>query len=218
MKQGDPALYGRAGEELLFLRSHNIPTLIIPGISSALAGPLFANIPVTQRGAAESLIVCTGVGRGGRSVSLPGYARGRTLVVLMGVARLQAVLQTLLCDGKDEGREGERYPPCLPVAIVERASMPDQRVVCSTLRNIVSALESSGEQRPPGLLVIGWAVLSLWGSGDMTVLDGGSNDEHDLQRTERWLDGKQWRISEGLDPLWSLFQVCATLNSVWFAN
>ena len=141
-------------------------------------------------------------------MSLPGYVRGRTLVVLMGVARLHAMVQALIGKHeKDEGRDEDRYPPYLPVAVIERASMPDQRVICSTLENVVLALESTGEQRPPGLLVVGWAVLSLWGVGDMTVLDGSPDEECDLRRIERWLDGKQWRISEGLDPLWNIFQV-----------
>lgn len=83
LKQGDPALYGRVGEELLFLRSHGVDILIVPGISSALAAPLLAQIPVTQRGAADSLAVCTGVGRGGAKGRIPGYERGRTLVLLM---------------------------------------------------------------------------------------------------------------------------------------
>ncbi|THH11069.1 hypothetical protein EW145_g887, partial [Phellinidium pouzarii] len=60
LKQGDPALYGRVGEELLFLHAHGIHALVIPGISSALAAPLLAHIPVTQRGAADSLVICTG--------------------------------------------------------------------------------------------------------------------------------------------------------------
>ncbi|KIO15563.1 hypothetical protein M407DRAFT_210630, partial [Tulasnella calospora MUT 4182] len=98
LKQGDPFLYGRGGEEVLFFRAHGFEPLVIPGVSSALAGPLLAGIPVTQRGVAESLTVCTGVGRKGRDVDLPGYERSRTLVILMGVRtrrRIQGELRIL---------------------------------------------------------------------------------------------------------------------------
>ena len=77
--------------------------------------------------------------------------------MLMGNARLGSIVGSLL----DEGG----YPAYIPAAIVERASMPDQRVLTSRLDTLVDALESLGEQRPPGLLVVGWAVLSLYGMG-----------------------------------------------------
>ena len=96
LKQGDPMLYGRAGEEILYFRQFGFEAIVIPGISSAFAAPLLANIPVTQRGVAESLVICTGVGRKGKDVRLPGYERSRTLVVLMGVARLPQMLEALL--------------------------------------------------------------------------------------------------------------------------
>ena len=204
LKQGDPALYGRVGEELLFLRAHGIPALIIPGISSALAAPLLANIPVTQRGAADSLAVCTGVGRGGARGRLPGYERSRTSVILMGVARLQSMVEMLL----EGDAKNVPYPSYVPVAIIERASMLDQRVITARLSDIVEALDSSGEQRPPGLLVIGWSVLSLFGEGDMTVLDEkDDNKALDTIRVDKWLEGRRWRVVEGLDPLWDMFNV-----------
>ena len=200
LKQGDPSVYGRAGEEVLYFRSHGFEPVVIPGVSSVLAGPTFAGIPVTQRGAAESMIVCTGVGRQGKEVKLPGYDRGRTLVLLMGVARLPQILQTLL-DADVPRRNGAAYPANTPIALIERASMPDQRVIFSTLSSIAQALESAGEQRPPGMLVIGWSVLSLWATGDVTVLDDGA-EAKDEERVARWLGGKGWRITEGLEAGW----------------
>ncbi|KAG6873078.1 hypothetical protein C0992_009127, partial [Termitomyces sp. T32_za158] len=175
LKQGDPVVYGRAGEEVLYFRSHGFEPVVIPGVSSALAAPTFAGIPVTQRGVAESFMVCTGVGRKGKDVQLPGYERARTLVILMGVARLPAVIQALTEDQEQGGgrRDGKAYPPHTPIAIIERASMPDQRVISSTLRDIVRAMDSIGEQRPPGMIIIGWGVLALWGEGDVGVLDEG---------------------------------------------
>lgn len=219
LKQGDPALYGRVGEEVLFLRKHGVRTLVIPGISSALAAPLLAGIPVTQRGAADSLVVCTGVGRGGKSGSAaPPYKRARTVVLLMGNARLASVIESLL--------EEVGYPPWLPAAIVERASMPDQRVLTTRLDSIVEALDSLGEQRPPGLLVVGWAVFSLSGEGNLDVLgDEGDGAKESLEekekqlaakdeeRVNRWIGDQRWMVVEGADLLWEMFDDLGSLQA-----
>lgn len=195
-------VYGRAGEEVLYFRLHGIEPVVIPGVSSALAAPIFAGIPVTQRGVAESFAVCTGVGRQGKEVRLPGYERGRTLVIMMGVARLTQVIGALLePTSSTTKRDGPVYPGYLPIALIERGSMPDQRVVSSTLQNIVAAHESVGEQRPPGMFVVGWAVLALWGEGDVGVLEEGA-DGNDEERVKKWLGDERWRVKEGLDVDW----------------
>ncbi|KAI6135998.1 uroporphyrin-III C-methyltransferase [Pisolithus sp. B1] len=215
LKQGDPIVYGRAGEEVLYFRSHGFEPLVVPGVSSALAAPTFAGIPVTQRGVAETFIVCTGVGRQGKEVHLPGYERSRTLLILMGVARLSEVVGALLrCspldtasipedDSKREGRrEGKPYPPNTPIAIIERGSMPDQRVLVSTLADVCTALESLGAQRPPGMIVVGWAVLALQGHGDVRVLEEGEGS--DEERVKRWLGGRRWNVTEGISEEWAV--------------
>lgn len=203
LKQGDPFVYGRGGEEVLAFRKAGLQCTVVPGISSALAGPLMVGLPVTQRGAADSLVLCTGVGRGGKQVRLPGYERGRTLVVLMGVARLEALVQ-VLTSAEGEGRVGKAYPRHLPIALVERASSPDQRLVASTLEDIAAALEMTGEQRPPGMMMIGWSVLALQGGeeGNVDVLadagaegEGEEDEEKDRKRVEKWLDREAVRSS-----------------------
>lgn len=216
LKQGDPFVYGRGGEEVLAFRRAGIECTVVPGISSSIAAPAMLGIPVTQRGAADSLVLCTGVGKGGKKVKLPGYDRGRTLIVLMGVARLRAVVATLTaghpqtCGATEEesigDREGPVFPPYTPIAIIERASSSDQRMVASTLEGIVEALEGCGEQRPPGMMVIGWSVLSLEGDGDVSVQDDalaiGSMEElekRDRERVSNWLKGRRWIVREGLD-------------------
>ncbi|KAI0334018.1 uroporphyrin-III C-methyltransferase [Cubamyces sp. BRFM 1775] len=203
LKQGDPTVYGRAGEEVIYFRAHGFEPVVVPGVTSALAGPIFAGIPVTQRGAAESFIVCTGVGRQGKEVKLPGYERGRTVVILMGVARLPQVLDALQSQLPEaaQRRDGPAYPASIPIAIIERASMPDQRVISSTLKDIAAALESVGEQRPPGMIVIGWSVLSLWDKGDMSILEDQA-EQRDGDRLRKWLGEKSWRITEGLNAEW----------------
>ena len=171
--------------------------------------------------------MCTGVGRGGRGVQLPEYERGRTLVILMGVARLQRVVDALLGVSSLTGpapasmsnisassttttTTTTRYPPYLPVAIIERASMPDQRVTSGTLSTIVQALDAGGPQRPPGMIVVGWSVLGLWadGAAGAGVLDEGEGDEgarkeRDEQRVKEWLGGDGWKVKEGLDEAWA---------------
>ncbi|KAG8219238.1 uroporphyrin-III C-methyltransferase [Butyriboletus roseoflavus] len=214
LKQGDPIVYARAGEELAYFRAHGYAPLVLPGLSSALAAPACAGIPVTHRGVAESFIVCTGVGRQGKAVSLPGYDRARTVLVLMGIARLSEVVRALVATEHGGRRDGPGYPTCIPIAIVERGSMPDQRVLVSTLEDVESALASVAEQRPPGMIVIGWAVLAFGrkdgegGDAGEGVLEDVEVDEEeqvrrDRRRIERWLGGRKWDVWEGLDAGWA---------------
>lgn len=225
LKQGDPFVYGRGGEEVLAFRRAGIECTVVPGISSALAAPLMLGVPVTQRGAADSLVLCTGVGRGGKQVDLPGYQRGRSLIVLMGVARLKEVVRVLTtgyrcADRESPGRDGAPYPPHLPIALIERASSSDQRLIASTLTGIVAAVERCGEQRPPGMIMIGWAVMALEGqNGNVDVLedvedleeehDGSSDkreaaqDQRDIERVTRWLGDTGYVRREGLDDVYA---------------
>lgn len=199
LKQGDPFVYGRGGEEVLHFREHGYECTVVPGVSSALAGPLMMGIPVTQRGVADTFVMCTGVGRAGASVQLPGYVKSRTLAILMGVARIESVLEVLL--GPDgPARDGAAFPPHLPIAIVERASSPDQRVLLSTLENVAEAIASL-DQRPPGMILVGWAAMCLEGKGRVDVLDG--VDEHQI--IKGWLQGQRWKTREGLPEDWAWF-------------
>ncbi|WFD34836.1 uroporphyrinogen-III C-methyltransferase [Malassezia cuniculi] len=205
LKQGDPFVYGRGGEELLACKNAGIPCTVLPGISSALAGPLMFDVPVTQRGASDSLALCTGVGRGGSRVSLYGYERGRTLLILMGVARLRAVVETLVTPDVDAAaRSGAPYPPYMPIAVIERASSSDQRMIASTLDRIVEVIEERlpDGPRPPSMLIVGWTLLSLAGErAGNGVLDDASSEnvaQLDQERVRRWLGNDGYRITEGL--------------------
>lgn len=196
LKQGDPFVYGRGGEEVLYFRENGFESTVIPGVTSAIAGPEMVGIPVTQRGVAEGLVLCTGVGRAGKAVALPGYIKPRTLLVLMGVARIGNIVATLT-NLEGTGRDGDAYPAHLPIAVIERASSPDQRVIVSTLANIEEAVKSV-EERPPGMMVIGWSVLALEGKGRVDVLD--RSDEQEIVNT--WMGNDRWRIREGLEEGW----------------
>jgi uroporphyrin-III C-methyltransferase len=140
-------MYGCFGK-VLYFHAHGYDPLIMPGVSSALAGPTVAGVPVTQHGIAE-LLVCTGIGQGGKDIKLPPYVHGQTVLVLMGVARLAQMVRAFIGvegEGEDEGKGGLEYPAPTPIAIIERASMPDQCVIELTLRHVGQVMESVGEQ------------------------------------------------------------------------
>jgi uroporphyrin-III C-methyltransferase len=133
----------------------------------------------------------------------------------MGVARLSQIITALVDPSNSQNRrDGAAFPPHTPIAIIERASMPDQRVITSTLKDIVKALDSNGEQRPPGTMVIGWSVLALSGNGDVTVLDD-HDKELDEERVSRWLGGSDaagWKVQEGLDRVWESLEGMEEIN------
>lgn len=151
IKQGDPYIYGRGGEEYDFFRAHGYVPSVLPGITSALSAPLFAAIPATHRGVADQVLICTGTGRKGAPLDPPEFVASRTMVLLMSLHRLSALVDSLVAKG---------YPPGLPVAVLERASCPDQRVIRTSLQHVCAAVEEEGS-RPPGLLIVGNACKVL---------------------------------------------------------
>lgn len=148
LKQGDPYLYGRGAEEVAFFREHGYEAIVLPGITSSLSAPLFAQIPATHRSVSDQILICTGTGRKGAAPNPPAYLSNQTVVFLMALHRLQD-LTTSLTEHKTSP-----YPPSTPCAVIERASCPDQRVIRTTLEHVNAAVEEEGS-RPPGLLVVG---------------------------------------------------------------
>ena len=146
LKVGDPFLYGRGGEEALFYLKHGYTADVIPGVCAALAAPAIAGIPVTHRGAANQVLISTGQGRGGTLPQLSPYVEGRTLVLLMAVGRIPHLAADL-----------HDYPQDSPVAIIERASHPDERVTRTTLANIAPDAAAAGVESP-AVIVIGPVV------------------------------------------------------------
>ena len=96
LKQGDPFLFGRGAEEVAFFRSHGYNPVVIPGVTSALAAPLFASIPPTHRGVADHVLVCTGTGRKGALPQPPEWKAGRTVVFLMALHRIGMLVESLV--------------------------------------------------------------------------------------------------------------------------
>lgn len=163
IKQGDPYIYGRGGEEYDFFRAHGFIPSVLPGITSALSAPLFAAIPATHRGVADQVLICTGTGRKGAPLDPPDFVASRTLVLLMSLHRLSALVDDLTKKG---------YPKELPVAVLERASCPDQRVLRTSLEHVCAAVEEEGS-RPPGLLVVGNACKVLMKYDQRWVVEEG---------------------------------------------
>ena len=195
LKQGDPFIYGRGGEEVAFFRAQGIAddrVAVLPGITSSLCAPLFAAIPPTQRDVADQVLVCTGTGKKGRPPVPPEYVPSRTVVFLMALHRIEGLVGELTRvtaeeeDEQEQGQEGGEkraatrrplWPLDTPCAVIERASCPDQRVIRTTLRHVAEAIEQEGS-RPPGLLVVGRACEVLFtppgeeGGRSWTVEDG----------------------------------------------
>lgn len=148
LKGGDPYVFGRGGEEGLALTAAGVRWQVVPGVSSALAVPAVAGIPLTHRGVAASFAVVTGhraAGAGGPPHPLPV---ADTVVVLMGVAELPALVERFLAQG---------WPAATPAALVERGTLPGERVVEGDLAAIARRAAEAGVH-PPAALVVGEVV------------------------------------------------------------
>lgn len=144
LKGGDAFVFGRGGEEALACAEAGIPFEVIPGISSAIAAAAYAGIPVTHRGVARHFSVVTGHDLGG--AHLPTHlAHVDTLVILMGLRSVAEIGASLLGAGRS---------PDTPVAAVERASLPSQRVLRTTLGQMANTVTEAGLQ-PPAVLIVG---------------------------------------------------------------
>lgn len=154
LKGGDPFVFGRGGEEAAYLQEQGIPFVIVPGISSAIGGPAYAGIPVTDRSCASSFAVITGhedPNKPESALDWESIAHGAdTLIFLMGLANLPEIASKLI----DHGRSPET-----PVAAIQSATTPSQRVVVGTLADIASKVLEAGLESPV-LAVVG-DVVSL---------------------------------------------------------
>jgi uroporphyrin-III C-methyltransferase len=144
LKGGDPLVFGRGGEEALALKEAGIATEIVPGVSSLAAVPAAAGIPITHRGVSDRVTIASCQGADGSDAD---YARlaaiGGTLILFMGLGRVERVVEGLLAAG---------LPPETPAAAVSRGTLPDQEVARTTLAQLAS--ETVG-LAGPALLVIG---------------------------------------------------------------
>ncbi len=151
LKGGDPYVFGRGEEECVYVLEHGVECEVVPGVTSATAVPAYAGIPVTSRWYASSFAVVTGMEAAEKERPRVDYARIAsavdTIVVLMGVSRLHYITARML---EARGRE-------TPAAIIEKGTLPDQRVIVSTLGDIAVRAEEAGV-KPPAVLVVGDVV------------------------------------------------------------
>lgn len=162
LKGGDPFVFGRGGEEAEVCREAGVPFEIVPGVTSAIAAPAYAGIPVTHRDAASSFAIITGHERddaresGTRAAGVAEQRRdwaklahaADTLLFLMGVEALPEIAARL----QEQGRSSET-----PVALVQWGTWSRQRVVSGTLANIVERVREAG-LKPPAVCVVGEVV------------------------------------------------------------
>ncbi len=159
LKGGDPFVLGRGGEEVAACVRAGVPVTVVPGVSSATAGPAAAGIPVTHRGVAADFAVVSGHVEpspdrapgesAGSVIDWQALADGpATLVLLMALDRVGAAAAELV----ERGRAGST-----PVAVVRRATLPDQQVLVATLDTVAAAVADAG-LRPPAVVVVGEVV------------------------------------------------------------
>ena len=152
LKGGDPFVFGRGGEEALELKANGLPFEIVPGITSAIAGPAYAGIPLTHRGISTTFTVVSGSEDPSKPESTVPWEvlakNGGTLVVLMGWASLEKILATLQQEG---------LPATTPVALVQWATWSEQQTVTGNIANILDLGKEAG-LTPPVITVIGEVV------------------------------------------------------------
>ena len=160
LKGGDPFVFGRGGEEALALRAAGVPFEVVPGVTSPVAIPALAGIPVTHRGLSQSLHIVTAhtadtedglPGSFDELARLPG-----TLVLLMGLSRLERITRRLMAAGK---------PAETPAAVLSGGNAPHPAAVRGTLEDIAAKARAAGVQAPAVIVVGDVAALELQGSG-----------------------------------------------------
>jgi uroporphyrinogen III methyltransferase / synthase len=152
LKGGDPYIFGRGGEEALVLKRAALPFEVIPGVTSGVAAPAYAGIPVTHRNVATSVAFATGhedPTKGSQDVDWEKLANGAdTLVLYMGVGRLEEISKGLIAAGRN---------PDTPVACVRWGTVPEQRTITGTLQDIADRVAEAG-LKPPAIIIVGDVV------------------------------------------------------------
>lgn len=152
LKGGDPFVFGRGGEEAEAMAEHGLPFEVVPGVTSAIAVPAYAGIPVTHRTMASTVAFVTGHEdpvKGGTVLEWPRLASADgTLVFLMGLKNLPYIVDRLLTEGK---------PRSTPVALIRWGSYPRQQTVVGTLGDIAERAEMENLE-PPAVIVVGNVV------------------------------------------------------------
>lgn len=154
LKGGDPLVFGRGSEEGLACAEAGVSFVIVPGVSSAIAVPAYAGIPVTHRGIASSFLTATGHERedSPEPASSPqkttAVSEADTLIYLMGVETLPQIAQSLIRSGRSTDT---------PVAVIQQGTLPQQKTLVSVLSRVATEAEREGI-RPPAVIIVGEVV------------------------------------------------------------
>ncbi|WP_030456748.1 uroporphyrinogen-III C-methyltransferase [Herbidospora cretacea] len=152
LKGGDPFVFGRGGEEMLACAEAGVPVTVVPGITSAVAVPAAAGVPVTHRGVSQDFHVVSVHVAPGHPASTVDWrllaGSEGTLILLMAVERIAEIADALLREGRS---------PETPVMVVQDGTLPTQRAVRATLRDVAERVTSAGV-RPPAIVVVGDVV------------------------------------------------------------
>lgn len=149
LKGGDPFIFGRGSEEALYLALRGIEFEIIPGITSAIAVPAYAGIPLTHRGITSSFRVITGHESPEKPTSMIDWESlktDETIVILMGLHNIEKIMKKMMEIGKD---------PKTPVAVIQSGTMENQRVVVGEIENIAYL---SKDLQSPAVIIVGEVV------------------------------------------------------------
>jgi uroporphyrin-III C-methyltransferase len=161
LKGGDPFIFGRGGEEVEAARGAGVPVEVVPGVSSALGAAAEAQMPLTHRDHASVVSFVAGQCKGLGEQNWAGLAgHGRTLVIFMGVATAAAIAEKLIADG---------LTPDVPVAILERSTLPGARVIRGLLADL-DGLVGRNAVTSPALIVVG-AVAALGADRELRLLE-----------------------------------------------
>ncbi|MBO5488027.1 MAG: uroporphyrinogen-III C-methyltransferase [Eubacterium sp.] len=151
LKGGDPYVFGRGGEEALYLREHHVPFEVVPGVTSAVAAPAYAGIPITHRGISGGFHVVTAHNRRDElaEIDFDAMARGNdTCVFLMGLSKLGEIANRLMEAG---------MAPTQSVAVISHGTMPQQQCVAGQLENIEQKVKEE-KITSPAIIVVGDVV------------------------------------------------------------
>ena len=164
LKGGDPYVFGRGGEELDALKAAGVAATVVPGVTSALGCAASAGVPLTHRGLSQAVTFVTATGGAGGAPDVDWGALARlkhTIVVFMGVSKAAAVSANLRAGG---------LPADTPVAVIERGTMPDQRVVRTDLRALPEDIEAASVTGP-AVLIIGQVAARATGAEITRILE-----------------------------------------------
>ncbi len=149
LKGGDPFVFGRGAEEMVYASEHGLEVAMVPGISSCLSVPAMQHVPVTKRGAAESFWVITGTTKDHKlsnDVRLAAQSNA-TVVILMGMSKLSQIVELFKKEGKSE----------TPIAIIQNGTRKDEKVGVGTIASIEKVIQKQ-QLTNPAIIVIGEVV------------------------------------------------------------